>query len=138
MTPNVFFFSLFFGPSASAAGAGVDGLSEGELVISEFMANPRSAQSAVGEWIEIHNPTSQDIDLQGLTVVANGSFTVNQSVTVSAGAKRRLMRRAPARAWRADQSQDRVAPIWAVLAMELLTQRLVKTSTGTTPALRVS
>ncbi|MFC1988478.1 lamin tail domain-containing protein [Chloroflexota bacterium] len=38
------------------------------LVINEIMANPRSVSDSDGEWIEIYNPTSSNIDIDGWTI----------------------------------------------------------------------
>lgn len=73
---------------------------------------------------------------------ASNVATKSLWLTVSACAKSLAMRRAPARAWRADQSHSRLAPVsLAPLASDSiceLTQRDVKTSTGTAPSPRVS
>lgn len=37
---------------------------EGDLVITEFLANPDGVADVAGEWIELYNGTDQEIDLQ--------------------------------------------------------------------------
>ena len=51
------------------------------------MHNPDAVVDYRGEYIEIHNRHSQEIDLNGLTVVSSNEagFTINTSVTVAAG-----------------------------------------------------
>ncbi len=38
------------------------------VVISEFMSNPAKVADDVGEWIELYNPTTQDVQLNGVTL----------------------------------------------------------------------
>jgi hypothetical protein len=45
----------------------------GELVISEVMANPAAVSDTAGEWFEIFNQSTNDIDLNGLVLTDNGS-----------------------------------------------------------------
>jgi hypothetical protein len=56
----------------------------GDLVITEFMANPSCAG---GEWFEVHNPTNGAFELQNLVIQDDGTeiFTINQSVIIPAG-----------------------------------------------------
>jgi predicted extracellular nuclease len=44
-----------------------------ELVINEVMQNPSAVADADGEWFEIHNPTSSDVDIDGWTIADNDS-----------------------------------------------------------------
>ena len=65
-------------------------LSEGDLVITEIMANPDAVSDTAGEWFEIYNTTAEDIDLNGIVVSDNDSdsFTIDgqgQPVTIAAG-----------------------------------------------------
>lgn len=46
---------------------------EGDLVITEFMANPAFLADSVGEYFEIYNASDVDLDLTGLTVADEGS-----------------------------------------------------------------
>src|SRR3954470_13756306 len=64
------------------------------LVITEFMSNP-SGDDLLGEWIEIHNPSATDVDLNGYRLasgpgitaagVATDRHTIGSSVIVPAG-----------------------------------------------------
>ncbi|MBW2699530.1 MAG: right-handed parallel beta-helix repeat-containing protein [Deltaproteobacteria bacterium] len=65
-------------------------LAEGDLVITEIMADPSAVSDTLGEWFELYNPTAADIDLNGLNISDNDSdgFTVDgqgQPVWVTAG-----------------------------------------------------
>ena len=44
----------------------------GSLYLSEIMYNPSAVLDTKGEWVEIHNPTSEDVDIRGLSF-ADGS-----------------------------------------------------------------
>ncbi len=55
---TLFLFSLFSQTSIAA--------SVGDLLISEVMANPSAVSDANGEWFELFNPTTEQIDLSGL------------------------------------------------------------------------
>ena len=47
----------------------IDEVWPGELVVSEFMANPAAVSDTYGEWVELHNTTEQfRIDLTGLVL----------------------------------------------------------------------
>ena len=75
-----------------------------ELEISEIMRNPAVVGDSVGEWIEIHNPTAADVDLDGWAIDDGASdlHTVRGSLVVAAGGyvvRRPLDRRHPQR-WR--------------------------------------
>lgn len=48
--------------------AGVLGQSPGDLVISEFMANPNAVSDNNGEYVEFYNNTSNPIDINGFTL----------------------------------------------------------------------
>jgi DNA/RNA endonuclease G (NUC1)/PKD repeat protein len=64
------------------------------LIITEFMSNP-SGDDLLGEWIEIHNPSGTDVDLNGYrlasgpsvssTGLATDRHTIGSSVIVPAG-----------------------------------------------------
>ncbi len=62
------------------------GLSAGALIVTEIMKKP-SGDGDAGEWLEIRNQTSEDVDLLGLVVydLKADSFTVESSVVVAAG-----------------------------------------------------
>jgi len=53
---------------------------QGELLITEIMANPEAVSDANGEWVEIWNATNHDLLLNGLTIEDAGS---NQHVITS-------------------------------------------------------
>ena len=59
----------------------------GGLVISEIQHNPDATADYRGEYVEIYNAHSDEIDINGLIVNSAGDtgFTVNQSITVAAG-----------------------------------------------------
>ena len=59
----------------------------GDLIISEFLAEPRTVANYWGEWFEVHNPTAAPIDLLNLTVETDDEpgFTVSSSLVVPAG-----------------------------------------------------
>ena len=40
----------------------------GTLIISEIMANPKAVSDSYGEWIELYNPTTAEVDLAGMTL----------------------------------------------------------------------
>jgi hypothetical protein len=65
----------------------VEGLSVGDLVISEIMHNPTVVPDYRGEWFEIYNNSGSDINLNGLQVAGSGSesFTVDEDIAISAG-----------------------------------------------------
>lgn len=53
--------------------AGVLGQSPGDLVISEFMANPQAVLDANGEYVEFYNNTGNPIDINGFTLRDDGT-----------------------------------------------------------------
>jgi hypothetical protein len=64
-----------------------DFLSAGDVLFSEFMMDPDEVSDSDGEWLEVYNVSSNDIDLIGWTI--NGtdgdSFTVADRTVVSTG-----------------------------------------------------
>lgn len=50
------------------AGVPINPTSPGDLIITEIHKNPRVVADEVGEWFEIHNPTSSTFDLDQLEV----------------------------------------------------------------------
>ena len=44
-----------------------------EIVINEIMQNPSAVSDSNGEWFELHNPTAGAVDIDGWTVMDNGS-----------------------------------------------------------------
>ena len=59
---------------------------EGELVISEIMVNPEGVREDLGEWIEVYNPQSDGLNLDGCTLSDRAFTTTIQDVVVSPGA----------------------------------------------------
>ena len=61
----------------------------GELIITEFMANPSAVSDTKGEWFEIYNASSTDLLLNGLIISDSGSnkhtLTSNEDVILPAG-----------------------------------------------------
>ena len=59
----------------------------GQLIISEVMANPAAVSDTVGEWFELFNPTSNPIDLNGVSILDSGSnsHTITESLFIQAG-----------------------------------------------------
>jgi len=59
----------------------------GDIIISEIMQNPAEVSDANGEYFEVYNTTMAPIDLLGLTIESNSSFSelISQSVVVAAG-----------------------------------------------------
>ncbi len=62
---------------------------QGDLVVSEFMAEPEEVPNYYGEWFEIYNASGRNLDLNGVTITGTSSddsgFTIDQSVTVASG-----------------------------------------------------
>ena len=61
-------------------------LKAGDLVITEFMFDPKAADDATGEWFEIRNLTANPIDLNGLVVLGKAS-TSNDKFTIDGKGK---------------------------------------------------
>ena len=67
-------------PPDTGSGDGGDGGSTGDLrvpvagevLITEFLADPAAADDALGEWIELHNPTADRLDLSGFRLTDAG------------------------------------------------------------------
>jgi len=60
----------------------VNAASVGEIVITEFMANPSAVDDNKGEWMEVQNTTQSSIDLNGWKV---DDHTIESSVNIAAG-----------------------------------------------------
>lgn len=78
--------------SSSGGSAGgvrtVGDLVAGDLVITEFLANPGVVADNVGEWIEVFNPGADDIDLDGLRIqndVGNEGQVTGETVIAAGG-----------------------------------------------------
>lgn len=53
---------------SSVTSVGAATLRPGDLVVSEFMANPAAVSDTAGEWVEIFNTSTHAIDLGGLSL----------------------------------------------------------------------
>jgi hypothetical protein len=75
------------GGDGTAVVFAVTDLAVGDLVITEFHANPAVVADADGEWFEVYNASGVDVDLEGLVVydLGSDSFTVTGSLVVLAG-----------------------------------------------------
>ncbi|MCA9493315.1 MAG: endonuclease/exonuclease/phosphatase family protein [Myxococcales bacterium] len=59
----------------AGGGGGFQHPSPGDLVLSEFMANPATCPDDTGEWIEVFNRRNHALDLGGVEVVDQGGST---------------------------------------------------------------
>jgi hypothetical protein len=68
--------------------ATIGDLLAGDLVITEIMANPAAVSDSAGEWFEVLNRTTFDVDLEGLVLsdLGTDSHTVSGSLVVASGA----------------------------------------------------
>ncbi|MCP4806655.1 MAG: lamin tail domain-containing protein [Proteobacteria bacterium] len=59
----------------------------GDVIVTEFLANPAAVADPVGEWVELKNITDHDVDLSGSTLADGGRnlFTFPDGVVVAAG-----------------------------------------------------
>lgn len=61
---------------------------DSEIIITEFMANPAAVNDNVGEYFELYNPTSSDINLNGWRYqdTGNGNWNIiTEDIIVAAG-----------------------------------------------------
>lgn len=60
---------------------------EGDLLVTEMMADPSKVKDMYGEWFEVYNTTSRDIDIYGWVFVDDSTetFTVSKTTVVPAG-----------------------------------------------------
>jgi len=60
---------------------------EGDIIITEIMKDPSKVTDANGEYFEVYNTTSSDIDMYGWIISDDGSesHTINSTVIVNAG-----------------------------------------------------
>jgi hypothetical protein len=65
---------------AAVGGAGGAQVAVGDLVISEIMNNPAAVLDADGEWFEVHNVTSQVIDLAGMSIRHTANSTAAHTI----------------------------------------------------------
>jgi hypothetical protein len=60
--------------------------SEGTIVVSEFMANPKAVNDSKGEWFELYNKGPEDINLKDWTIeTRSGQHLFSQDVLMEAG-----------------------------------------------------
>ncbi|MCB9688221.1 MAG: endonuclease/exonuclease/phosphatase family protein [Alphaproteobacteria bacterium] len=59
----------------AGGGAGFQHPGPGDLVLSEFMANPSTCPDDTGEWIEVYNRRNVALDLGGMEIVDQGGST---------------------------------------------------------------
>jgi len=62
-------------------------MSYNDLIVTEVMANPSAVSDSNGEWFEIYNTTSQNIELNHLIIRDSGSnsHTLNSAFTLNIG-----------------------------------------------------
>jgi len=62
-------------------------LDAGDLVITELMTSPLAVDDDLGEWIEVHNPGNEPVNLQGLTLFNDDgdAVDVEERAEVAAG-----------------------------------------------------
>jgi endonuclease/exonuclease/phosphatase family metal-dependent hydrolase len=61
-------FPVFADFVLDGADAGAVPAAPGNVVLTEVMADPDACDDAVGEWVEVHNPTGDAVDLAGLVL----------------------------------------------------------------------
>ena len=88
---NPWLLSSFLGLSLIACGGGTpggsgsgkcSGLNAGDIIITEIMANPKGSDS-YQEYVEIYNPTSNPIDLNGVKVFISKDDGSNEKSKVT-------------------------------------------------------
>ncbi len=64
-----------------------DFVAEGDVIVSEIMHSPAAVADSDGEWFELYNNSSMDIDLWGWAVYDYGSddFTIDEHIVFSPG-----------------------------------------------------
>lgn len=75
------------GPRAASLDASAPGA--GDVVITEFLADPDALEDAHGEWVELTNVTDLDLDLSGCTLSDEGrnGVTFADGTVLAAGAR---------------------------------------------------
>ena len=74
------------GSTPATATVTVTPLVAGDLVISEIMMNPATVDDTTGEWFEIYNPGSMEVNLNGLTIgTGSATDTIDSDVLVPGG-----------------------------------------------------
>lgn len=61
----------------------------GEVIVTEIMQNPSALSDAMGEWFELHNPTTGPLTLGGCDIegnISDGGFSLPADLTIAAGA----------------------------------------------------
>jgi hypothetical protein len=78
---------LSFTGSIAAANIGVADLQPGDLLVTEYLANPAGASDLQAEYFEVLNRTTSTVDLNGLVIRDDGSnsFTVG-TLSIGPGA----------------------------------------------------
>ena len=78
--------SLLLIARAHGAPAALSTLAEGDLIVSELLTTPTTVAWYRGRWLEIHNASGVEVDLDGLEVGdgASGGFTISSTTTVAA------------------------------------------------------
>ncbi|MFT6399161.1 MAG: hypothetical protein ACJAYU_003926 [Bradymonadia bacterium] len=62
-------------------------LASGDVVVTEIMRDPEAVGDAAGDWIELHNPSSSDINFDGATLMdADGDSVPFSDLEIPAGA----------------------------------------------------
>lgn len=52
---------------------GTEKTGQGDVLVTEFLKDPTTVSDTTGEWIELHNPTGQPIDVEGWALTDFGS-----------------------------------------------------------------
>ncbi len=77
----------------SLEGGGADSR-YGEVIVTEFLADPEGVADDMGEWVELTNISEAEVDLSGWGLVDDGrnAYTVPDGTTIAAGASLVLAR----------------------------------------------
>ena len=75
------------GSSDTGGGGGGTSASPGDVLITEFMADPGAVPDALGEWVELTSTVDTAIDLSGWSLVDSGRnrFVLPEGTVLSAG-----------------------------------------------------
>ncbi|MEA3273294.1 MAG: lamin tail domain-containing protein [Patescibacteria group bacterium] len=64
--------------------ANSDEINSGEIIISEFMANPKAVSDTAGEWLEFYNASPESINLNGwLIETQNNQHLISQDFLIA-------------------------------------------------------
>lgn len=78
--------AVAFGTGSVAVGLSIEPADPGGVFFSEFMINPAALADTEGEWLEVMNTTSRDVDLNGCKVQRDASsFTIGRPLVVPGG-----------------------------------------------------